>query len=1085
LTPRDAAAREGITTALLDRSLLVEAAAGSGKTTSLVARVVNLLAAGVSPDGMAVITFTRKAAAELRGRVQLLLERAVRNEVDATRRERLRRAVREYDLLFTGTVHSFCGRLLRERPVEAGVPPDFAELDEIAEEGIRREAWLDLVARLTLQGDPDWRILLEAGLGADALGEALKVMCTHEEVEFPADPVDLPPPAELWQRFLAAFEPLGELVPPVLASTVTCPLMATVAAIRRAIRLDRGRRIMTTLALAAGRATAAWGGGELPEVRFKDWTNARTRQERDAAVEKPRALASELGREAAEIGALWRGHLYFHAMRVLRPAVRAVRERRRAYRGLNFADLLVCTARLLRERADVRADLQARFHHLLVDEFQDTDPLQAEVMLLLTADDPAESDWRRVRPRPGALFVVGDPKQSIYRFTRADIGTYVEVRSRFAAGEVVSLTSNFRSAPALTEHVNGACAESFARHAEKGTGPPYVALDAERPALEGRVAGIRLLVDEGSGRKGEVTDRDATRVARFIRHAVGSRFPVDDPDTGQARPCRPDDFLVLTQVKRPLALYARALEEEGIAVEVSGGGALQGSDAVFALVQVLRAVADPHDQPAVVGALRGPFFGVSDRALYRHRRAGGSFDPFAGQPPGRVAEALAGLRRWTEAGRDRHPPALVHQVLEDSGYLALVAASPSASTEGGLLAWVIDRARVVVEQGGGLGALVMQLLADLDDPQIEGLPLEPGRPGSVQVMNLHKAKGLEAPVVILAAPRHELPEWVTWRVVRGAAGSPQGFLTISRPMYYGGAGPVLAAPLDWAAHERAELEFRAAERTRLMYVAATRARDLLVVSVDTDAKGEQRTGWGEVLGAEAWPQGLPEPDPAPRSPAPAADLSAEVVRGARESRAARVTRALVPSYLARRVTALGPPFEYADRERADGAPGGRAWGRLVHALIERALALGLVADETALERAAGFVVELEEGDDPGLASQAAGLVFRLMHSAVWAELAAAEERHVEVPVAGPLRPDEGPGRIHGVIDCVYLRGGEWTLLDWKTGSALTPAGELQPAYVDQVRRYAELWRAATGLAPDRVGLVALDDGAVHWVQTPP
>jgi len=1079
--PLDWPARQLITLAL-DRSLLVEAAAGSGKTMSLVDRAVNLLASGAPPEGVVMITFTRKAAAEFRGRVQLRLERALREETDPARGERLGQAIREYDLMYIGTVHSFCGRLLRERPIEAGVPPDFVELDEIADQAVRMEAWQDLAGRLTLNADPDWRVLLQAAVSPEALGEALEVMCTHEEVDFAAASVDLPPPAELWRRFLLAFKPLDELVPAVLPTSVTCPLMLTVAGIRRKITFDRGRQAMTNLALAAEQAASKWGHDRQPEVRFKDWTSSRHRAEYQAAVEKPRALAALLGREASEIRRIWRAGLYFHATRVLGPAVREVREWRRARQGLNFADLLICTARMLRERADVRADFQARFHHLLVDEFQDTDPLQAEIMLLLAADDPAEADWRRVRPRPGALFVVGDPKQSIYRFTRADITTYAEVRSRFPPADLIQLSSNFRSQPKLAEHVARAFADPFAAHALAGTGPSYAPLHPERPAAEGRAAGIYLLVDRGSGGKGELIERDAIRVARFIGESVESGMEVGDPDTGRARPCRPDDFLVLTQVKRPLAVYARALEVEGIPVEISGGGALQGSNVVYALVQVLRAVADPGDELVVVGALRGPLFGLSDRTLYRHRRAGGSFDLFADQPAGPVTLALAGLRRWTEVARRLHPPALVHQVLEESGYLALIAASPQAGTEGGLLAWTIDRARLVAEQGGGLGAVVHQLLADLDDSRIEGLPLEPGRPGSVQLMNLHKAKGLEAPVVILAAPRHQLPDQVTWRVVRSALGPPRGYMAIRRPTKFGAPGPVLAAPLDWEDHERSELSFHHAEKTRLMYVAATRARDLLVVSVETGDDGGQGTCWAEVLGLQPWPQGVSEPRPSTRAPSPPADLSEAAVASARNLRAARLARAVTPTFQARRVTSLGPPFEYTDREAADGAPGGRAWGRLIHALIEQALARGLGDDPGALEAAARLLIEMEEGDEPQLAAQAAGLVSRLMRSPVWAELASAEARHLEVPVAGPLLPEEGLGRIHGVIDCLYLREGRWTLLDWKTGDPRTPAGDLQPAYLDQVRRYTELWQAATGQVVHQVALVALDEGLVHWVR---
>lgn len=190
---------------------------------------------------------------------------------------------------------------------------------------------------------------------------------------------------------------------------------------------------------------------------------------------------------------------------------------------LNFQDLLLAAARLLRKSAAIRQYFRKRFTHLLIDEFQDTDPIQAEVMLLLTADDPGETDWRRCRPVPGSLFVVGDPKQSIYRFRRADIVTYNEVKRIIAAsgGTIVSLTANFRSASSLVEWIN----ESFNRRfppAATQFAPVYSSLHVGRlDERNGDLAGLYILKAPG-GNKEEILANEGQIVARTVRHALDS-----------------------------------------------------------------------------------------------------------------------------------------------------------------------------------------------------------------------------------------------------------------------------------------------------------------------------------------------------------------------------------------------------------------------------------------------------------------------------------------------------------------------------------------------------------------------------------
>ena len=181
----------------------------------------------------------------------------------------------------------------------------------------------------------------------------------------------------------------------------------------------------------------------------------------------------------------WRRYLHPIIMRAVAPASEEFAAWRRRNGRLNFQDLLLIARDLLREHPSVRRAFQERFLPILVDEFQDTDPIQAEILFYLTGEDTDEKDWRELSPKPGSLFVVGDPKQSIYRFRRADIETYGAVRDRLEkTGRVLNLTANFRSTGRLCGWVNGVFARRFPETATAqqaaGSRSPHSARKARR-----------------------------------------------------------------------------------------------------------------------------------------------------------------------------------------------------------------------------------------------------------------------------------------------------------------------------------------------------------------------------------------------------------------------------------------------------------------------------------------------------------------------------------------------------------------------------------------------------------------------------
>lgn len=374
----------------------------------------------------------------------------------------------------------------------------------------------------------------------------------------------------------------------------------------------------------------------------------------DADMAHGQQTAFEGFREGVVKPALCQWSRYCHApvMDLVVPAVEQYRLRREKESTLNYGDLLLRATALVRENPEVRGTFQKRFTHLLVDEFQDTDPIQAEMPVLLAGKGVKETSWRRVKVRPGALFVVGDPKQSIYRFRRADIDTYNEVKRiiRASGGLVLALTSNFRSLPPVCAWANGVFRDQLPQEST----PEQAAFERLDPYQEAREGDVRkiTLSRVPHHRENKIVQEDAERIAAFIARAIEEGHPVhrsaSEVRAGLGPLAAPGDFLILLRYRAHLAAYGRALEARGIPFQVTGAGGFGGSEEVGHLVSLLKAVAEPEDRISLVAALRGPFFGISDDLLYRYRRGGGRFSIYA-QPDGRAdaeaAHAVCGASR--------------------------------------------------------------------------------------------------------------------------------------------------------------------------------------------------------------------------------------------------------------------------------------------------------------------------------------------------------------------------------------------------------------------------------------------------------
>ncbi|TMA15275.1 MAG: ATP-dependent deoxyribonuclease subunit A, partial [Deltaproteobacteria bacterium] len=406
----DARARERIQTDL-GATLVVEAAAGTGKTTELVARIVALVRTGrTTLDRILSVTFTDLAAGEMKLRLRSELEEA-RAAATVEERDRLTAALERLEAAPIGTIHSFCADLLRERPVEARVDPVFEvaageEQDRLFDQAF--DGWFQRVIASPLEGVR--RLLRRKVRPGDTpprelLRQAGRDLSEHRDFSGPwrREPFDRE--AGLEQQ-IARLAELGELAqraqrPDDWAAQSIAGIARWVAELRRreSLRPRDSDGLEAELHELCRRRLWNWRGGGKWFAR--DLEKASVLAQRDAIKAELQAF---LDRADADLAACLREEL--------RPLSDAYEELKRGAGCLDFLDLLLRARDLVRDDAAVRAELSQRFTHVLVDEFQDTDPLQAEILLLIASEDPSESSWRNARPAPGKLFVVGDPKQS-------------------------------------------------------------------------------------------------------------------------------------------------------------------------------------------------------------------------------------------------------------------------------------------------------------------------------------------------------------------------------------------------------------------------------------------------------------------------------------------------------------------------------------------------------------------------------------------------------------------------------------------------------------------------------------------------
>lgn len=1057
----------------LDQTLVVEAGAGTGKTTALVRRIERLVASGrASIEQIAAITFTRAAASELRERIRERFEALSRsNDSDATEQARARTALDDLDQAAIQTIDSFALSILRAFPLEAGLPLVVEPLDE-TQADLKFEEWWTKWVDEVLTGDEevvrDFERCLRLGL--DRPVENLREIASafHERYEALRD---------------IRFELKTEVVRVAGKELVTS--LPQMHDLLQYSKLGPSDRLYVHLQMVIGLAEdvarsgpdtdpALWTLAQSPKISTGDGNQRnwdRTPEGTNAAKVAKELLRELQDRVACELQQA-RSQAFAPVLDALRGAVLEYADSRRSNGQAEFHDLLVWTRDLLQASAEVRRKLGERYTHILIDEFQDTDPLQIEVAEMLTRDPTTET------PRPGALFAVGDPKQSIYRFRGADPTGMVRVSSAPGRGRAY-LVETYRSHQALVEWVNHVFGQWIGDGDPRGGQAQYVPLQTSRAPEHAEILlGVYHLGDAMEVRNIELARREEVRELVRLARAVGAGQWTVQEREGGARPSSYGDLAILFPRRTSLLLLERALEEAGVPYSLEGQSLIFGSQDVRDLVAALSAIDDPTNEVAVVAALKSPAFGCSDVDLYRWVRAGQRFDYLLEHPrtdpaePDRglaaVRTALLKLREFHEERYRLSNPELIEEFVRNRRLRELTYSSNRYRERQRLISTVIEQARSLADAGA---PSLREFLDWVREREARNERMPEGGIGevglnAVRLMTVHHAKGLEFPIVALTG------------LNSGGNGRPGPVLFGERS-----GAPHVAARIgtearrfelgDYETLKTEDARLQQLEQARLMYVAATRARDYLIVSTYRKSAKNDTTPAGEITRLLDGADHLWRPLPAFRE-APHAEPARTEPFGAPDHRTAwsadrdqLVERMKKPSAVA--ATALkdtrvdlreGPPDAPEERVWRPGASSkeATALGRSVHAILET------VNFETRrdLEDLANRETEAE-----GIAEQAdlaAELVRAVLGTPLIQRAVASADLHREVYVAIPLNEAEDAPVLEGYIDLMFRdERGEWAVVDYKTDAvAGRSLEEMAAPYRTQLGAYAAAVERASG-----------------------
>lgn len=1081
------------------RSVCVDAGAGSGKTRVLIQHIVRLLDEGAELDEIAAITFTKKATAEMRDRLRSeFRKQAAQSAHDPAAQTRWRERERLIDTARVYTIDAFCSGLLRTNALSIGMDPDFTVLTDAEAAELRADtaerAYAELVkaehegATLLARRYGAWRIVNEL---RDILADAdkwRKIVAEYEN-KSPNDiaKINAQKAEMLYNQILTRF-------PNTIEAKQLVALMKRYEGRCNDESDIRERFCSSSITAMHNAAQQTPDPAQLKNQLqpFVDWgfrgakkdnwllDDDEYKQLADDQNKVKKTIKKRLSPEAPSLETEQRAAETLRAgLDVIAETLNAYDREKRARNALDFGDLLESTVAMLREHPDIHARAQRGLSHILIDEFQDTNPGQWQLANLLSENGKAR------------LFIVGDAKQSIYRFRGADVHAFQDAQKQI--GATLPLRTNFRSTQAVLGFINDFFEDTGLL---AGVEPEFHRLRHHRD--DGDQSCIELLsVVEDPRNPPKAQDAialEATAAAHHIQNLLfGPDHPgITDPESGDLRPIEPRDIAVLFRTSQPINDYEYALREAGIPYQIIEGSQYYHAQEITDLRNLIAVTLNPCDELSLLAFLRSPLAALSDDTLCRMARAGGVInifdskespltDPAERQRLDAARILLAELRNHLEI----HPADWLRHALRITNFEAILLALPHGRQRAANVRKLIEQAESFTGTAGAprLRGFQRQLDRFVESPPREAeAPIESNN--AVTLMTIHKSKGLEYPVIYLANLSH--------------APGRGGFSSPIFPMLSGIGATAKSANFDEENNKKKEKTqlhsaFEAIEdienqdeEARILYVAMTRARDRLVLcatprnqpgpvfrtlesffDLDTANDGDKKDG------AE-WACRITRKTPG-ASPPPKSSLTPRDTSVVPETALQPLTAEQPPTRLS--VSALlniddEPTRTSIDQPATSHTTEALAFGNAVHRLFE----LWDYNSDPAppIERV------IRESQPPGdkaddWRTRMHEITNRFAKHDLAETLRADKNLHHEIPFV--LR--RNGVLIEGVIDVFSSDG---LIVDYKTGA---PNPQKSERYAQQLNIYAHAARELLGIAPPRACLYYVEHGITEEIEIDP
>jgi len=1097
-------------------SMCVEAGAGTGKTTILVSRFLSIIEEGLARCSRIVaITFTEKAAAEMKMRLrEKIEERLLSESLDDTVRARLQNALYELERSVIGTIHSFAATILREFPLEAGVDPYFTQLDDLEYGVLFDRSWEDFIEALSEEDQLTVRWYLILGGSAGKLKELARYWYSRRVERYTTgifkkravqgksgDGREGGVTRPLSEVFSLAEEFTGYL-------KLRAGELSSMADSFCIDSSDKGYIAISDFARSV-ELLQELEGEEL--VQFLLSLNLPKNKGNKSNWEPPGKCTEQKEIFKEIIGR--RDEFAAGVMDILRDNIESMLERfaqsieraKAAKGALDFDDLLIKARRLLENR-EVREQVADRYRFILVDEFQDTDPIQSEIVYLLSlGKEPGEKgECGIVR---GKLFIVGDPKQSIYRFRGADVEVYERFKDRLSdSGEILKIVQNFRSVPGIVNWVNSVFSNVIRAPDDGRYQSEYEPIHPYRDGTGVSIVYLDIPPDESSTKADEVRMAEAEAIARCIYKLVGSGYRVFDRHKGGYVPIEYRHIAVIYPTTTGIEHYEEILRFEQIPYIVEGGKLYFARQEVRELATAMWAIEDPDDSLAVVATLRSSLFGFSDEELFLYKRKTGGFKPVEegtaeDERFSLMRDALRLLGELHERRNVLGAHGVMKGLIDATNFMELSLIRPHGEQKVLNIKKALHKAREFDATGYPFRRFARWFSEQERELYAEGeSPVVEDDENAVRLLTMHKAKGLQFPVVIMA------------NLVQRAARSSSAYIVDGSRLEFKLNGSLATSGFLGARDIEKKREI--AEKARLLYVAATRAQDILVLPVHRN-KGESyinlisrylpqvgddsvrrregdssgspseneadvETGKGstvEGIEIETWtPASLPPLKGAKKTFVRMPSLSDEDERAARERKAlwlkehAEViekggrSAAMIISATALESGAHRETFSTGYRSSVDRDLASRI-GTAFHRVME-------ILDFERKGDSSGVVAKIcMELDLEDHISEVEGLVDRALGSDVLKSVLSSENFYREVPFLVPL----DDLYISGRIDLLFRDDGCWNVLDYKTDI-------VEPGDVEARGREYELQAGIYALALQRLRVGPIGRVIIYFVR---